>query len=261
MKLRELQKAFLDSLSGNDNQNLLATLCESDAISANRRIAVHRSNMRFSLSSTLRQIYPVCHRILGKDYFEQVVQAYIGHYPSDHSDLNYYGQHLPEFFAELLTVRDELIDFAYLPDLAKLESYLHTVYYAADNPPFDFGAFAQVVTQQDSKEIWFLLPASLKLLTSVYPLFAIWRANKNKEMATEVASCEDNQYLCIYRRDDKPTVELISQLRYDLLWMVSRGASLERLAEQFDTLDNELPSLIKNGWLCGFTASSPKPGP
>ncbi len=36
---------------------------------------------------------------------------------------------------------------------------------------------------------------------------------------------------------------------------IAGGATLEQLAEQFDTLDNGLPVLIKDGRICGFAAT------
>ncbi len=255
MKLRDLQKAFVGSLLGHDQQKLLATICDSRAMTANKRIAVHLGNMRFSLSAALRQVYPICRRILGEDYFAQVAQAYIERYPSEHSDLNRYGERLPGFFAELLATRDELADFPYLPDLARLESHLHAAYYAADDAPFDFDAFAQATARQSDKEIRFLLPAALRLLTSAYPLFEIWRANKEQSAAAEVGARPTNEYLCICRRNNKPTAEPIDPSHFDLLQAIDKGATLEQLAEQFDTLDNDLPVLIKDGRICGFTAT------
>ena len=256
MKLRDLQRSFMDALIGGDcDRRLLAAVCDDGAMTADERIAVHRNNMRYSLSRTLQQIYPVCYRILGKGYFRQVAQTYIGRHPSDQNDLNDYGGYLAGFFAELAAKRDELSDFMYLPDLARMEWHFHMAYYAADDPPFDFGAFEKTA-RQNGGQVYFLLSASLALLASAYPLLEIWQTNQSEATATTVAR-EGNEYLCIFRRDDEPRIERIDQPRYDLLRAIAGGASLEQLAERSDMLDSELPTLIREGWVCGFTTSKP----
>ena len=256
MKLQDLQKSFIDSLLGNDSRKLRTLICDDNSMTADERIAVYLSNTTYTLLRTLQQIYPLCCRILGEDYFKQVARAYIKRYPSRHSDLNCYGEHLPDLLVELIETHDELSDFAYLPDLAKMESYLHMAYNTADDPFFDFKTFEKTV-EQGGEEIYFLLSDSLALLESVYPLLEIWELNQNTEQAESVSACEEREYLCIHRQHNKPRIGRISQPHYDLLQAINDGVPLNQLAERFDFLDSELPAIIKSGWVCGFTTSKP----
>lgn len=250
MKLKELQHAFIRSMTEGDPK-LNEWIADGRAMSAEERLAVYSGNMRMSLYRALEQIYPVCLRILGKDYFKQISRGYNERYPSQLTDLNGHGEHLCDLFEALIKAREELAEYPYLMDLAQLEYHYHRVYYDKDDTPFDYAAFAQHA--QVPQALHFELPQAMALMTSVYPLLKIWEVNQSDEKKVpEVSADTVREYLCVRRNKGRPCIERIDRERYAVLDSIAQGWSLERLAEAYQTLDTELPQLIQEGWVESF---------
>ena len=263
MNLDDLQKAFVRSAAtGKHDPQLLALVCDDARMSAQDKLAVYCNNARFALVAALEQVYPACLRTLGKDYFRQVARAYIKRHPSDDTDLNDYGAHLPEFFAELRNTRTELNDYAYLADLARLEYAYHAVYYAADtDAPFDFQAFEQC---DDKEAVRFELPASMALLQTDHPVLAIWEALREKDPEDQdetLVVAGGGESLCVRRTGGLPHAERIPKDRHALLSAIAAGRTLTELAAEFKQLDAELPALIADGWISSFHPAARKNAP
>jgi len=196
----------------------------------------------------LAQVYPVCFKILGENYFRQLATAYIKKYPSRHCDLNDYGEFFSEFLDDQSQQRAELIDFPYLSDLAKLEWFYQQVYFAADEIIFDFSAFAQLTEQQQAQSYFQLIPA-LKFIRSDFPIHSIWLANQG-DSKKNLTIASNSELCCVLRKNNQLEVVAIDGKAYQLLQRISEQITLEELS--ISGCSSDIAELIKKGWIDQF---------
>ena len=236
-------------------QQARTMLKPSPQITPDTAIAIYRNNHTGALTRSLATAFPVCRRILGDDCFNGISREYINRSPSRLSDLNRYGDLFPDFLGVWANGKTAFAEFGYLGDLARLEWCWHVAYYQEDDEPFDFAAFENA-GQSHMDTIRLRISHALGLLMSDYPVFEIWKINRDGKEAREVEANELPQYLVIYRRDGYPGVEVVSADIHSLLQNCRNGKTLAELAEQVktggDRLVEVLPELIRKTWIIGF---------
>lgn len=150
-----------------------ALLREGHALSAARRLQVHRNNLFESLGAALGAVYPVLARLVGERCFRQTAQSYVRAHPPHSGTLLDFGAALP---AHLRTL-DGLRSLPYLPDVAAFEWACHEVYHAAELPPLALATLAALPPEQQPGLRLHLQPCA-RLIASRYPVLAIWQANQ-----------------------------------------------------------------------------------
>lgn len=139
---------------------------------APRRYAVYRNNVTVGLIRTMEVNFPVVRRLLGEEYFAGLVREYVQKHPPLTPLMFQYGKS----FAAFLEAEEDLHNFAYLGDVARLEQQMRQSYHEADVSTLaanDLGTlpedtfFGCVLTPH---------PAAA-LLASPYALHAIYMAN------------------------------------------------------------------------------------
>ena len=252
MKLEQLQAAFLQELRGVGNTALRQQIV-AGKLDPVQRLGIYRGNSIFACRNALEQIYPVCLRILGDAYFGQLALEYIDDHPSTQPDLNVYGEAWPQFLQQLISAESAMAALPYLPDLACLEWHYHAAYYADDDTGIDFAGLQQVAPSLQDNICW-QGSASLALMQSAYPLFAIWHGNRGDNAVDSVVGLTEPECLVIYRHDYELLVETIDGNSYELLQGVLQSKTMVQLGAlaagpQLDTL---LPQWVQRGWICGF---------
>lgn len=226
---------------------LLAELEPIGNILPEQQIAIYQNNARGALQACLKQIFPMCCKILGENYFKQIAKAYIYEKPSTEYDLNHYGDLFSDFIEKTCLIRPELSEYSYLKDLAQLEWYYHDVYYVENSSAFDFQAFASLTPEQQNN-CRFVLAPCVRFLSSSFPVFSIWETNlQNRPEALVEQSA---QSLCIYRENNQIKTCLISPEIYDLLKLINSAAPLHEFAA--NNQSDMLPELINRGWVHDF---------
>jgi hypothetical protein len=238
-------------------QQVRAMLKPSPQLTPDTAIAIYRNNHTGALTRSLAAAFPVCRRILGEDCFNGIARKYVDLSPSRLTDLNRYGESFPDFLGAWTSARTAFAEFAYLEDLARLEWYWHIAYYQEDDEPFDFTAFANTSPSQMDK-IRLCVSHALSLLKSDYPVFEIWKLNRDGEEADEVQANELPHYLVVYRRNGYPGIEVVSADIHSLLQNCRKGKTLAELSEQVrtgeDRIEELLPGLVRKTWITGFEA-------
>lgn len=259
MNLKLLQTAFIEQVvvDSNPSTGFYEQLKQCGTLSPARQIEIYQSNVRSALRDTLKQIFPVCLRIVGENYFSQIADRYIRKHPSTCSNLNAYGQHFSSFIQTLLTQRSELSDFPYLSDLAKLEQLYHDLYYVGNDTVFDFERFT-ALSEAQHQRLRFKLSNALKLMKTPFPVLAIWQVNRDLGTSVETIQMpKQEQTLAIFRQHFQVEIENISFERHQFLEAMVKGTTLSDLINQFESVDNfdtnhQLTELITKGWINGF---------
>lgn len=263
--LVEIQNSFFQELSARsqdstENAGFLRSTVESPILERPERLSIYRNNIQAALSKTLQQTYHTCDMLVGKEYFLQLISSYIKETPSRTQDLNDYGETFANFLAKVVDERDEARFLCYLPDIAKLEWYVHLSSRAANDAPFDFESFAKL--DEDQKDhLRFVLNSSAQLLSSPYPVYKIWRANQTEQEqgGTIDLATERGENVFIWRKEFQVHVEPIGDRQlWELLQAVQRKKSLEdisKAARSEDVMTNTVSlvsRLIEKGWIVGF---------
>lgn len=254
-KLAQLQRAVLLAVAYDDQQIAHDYIETSNALSAEQRLSIYQGSRRESLIAALKTVYPVCHKLVGEEFFIAMATLYVKKTPSSSPDLADYGATFSLFIADFEPAQSLL----YLSDVAKLEWAWHLAYIAKDHLPLDFAQLSQIPeVKQDS--IIFELPPCASLLNSSYPIHRIWEINQDYYQGEETIDlAEGDAKLIIWRKDLTVRVDILSDVEWQILSAFAKRTTLGELCEQL-VHDRDyavditaiLPTLIEKGWLSSF---------
>ncbi len=249
MRLKLFQESFIQQVSSSSfADDFLKYLEPCGDLLPDQQLAIYQNNVHSALQKSLAQIYPVCKKILGEKYFKQLASFYIKNYPSTNSDLNVYGDHFSDFIGMQNQLREELKDFPYLSDLVKLEWFYHQIYYTTQISVFDFLAYSQLSEQQQAQSVFQLVPC-FRFMNSDYPVISIWQLNQDELNTQQTVNSKPEKY-CIFRNNNQIELIPIDTTMYTLLSNIKGGKTLAELVQM--DIDDDLPKLIKQGWIGGF---------
>lgn len=143
-----------------------------DGLPDAKRFSVYRNNVASSLTRALEAAFPVVRKLVGDEFFGAMAVVYLRAHPPRHRQLMLYGADFPEFLASFPPVAH----LGYLPDIARLEQALRESYHAADSTALPAEKLAQMPEAQ-LLQARFTLAPSLRVLSSQWPIHAIWQAN------------------------------------------------------------------------------------
>jgi len=239
--MNNLQTIQQKILSAVYDETALATAGElvhaTGTLDAPSHIAIYRDSIRLGLAHALREIYPVCARLLGDAFFAQVCEQYIQDHPSHSPDLNRYGLAFPEFMSKL-SLADEL---PWLADVLRLERAWHKVFSGVDATDFDLQCLAEL-TEEQSLCASIVLQENMQLIESVWPINKIWHANRDFSKEPEIIELtEQTVCLLIWRDGLTMHLDVLSAEMWSLLESLGKGDTLqdacELLEQQYPTAD------------------------
>jgi hypothetical protein len=157
--LRALQSAFAASLLQRD-------------VTVSMRAAVHRNNVRASLSAALAARFPVVARLVGAEFFRALALQFIEQQPPRSPVLAEYGAR----FGDFLDAFEPAREVPYLADVARLEWARHLAWHAADAAVLPIERLAAVAPDRlESVRLGFH-PATA-IVASIWPVVSIWTTN------------------------------------------------------------------------------------
>lgn len=235
-----------------ENTALTAIISPHDHLTLVERLAIYRRSIISGFIHTLEETYPVCHKLVGNDFFTAMARHYIAITPATSPDLADYG----ESFAHFITTFKPAQSLPYLTDVAHLEWACHKTIDAANSPPLDIQALATVPTLQQAKLI-FQLPAGCTILSSPFPIQRIWEVNQNNYQGDDSVNLDiGGARLLIWRLDMGLRIDELSIPEWTLLQLLSQQCTLEEIEEVTGTamidLSVLLPRSMERGWIRGF---------
>jgi hypothetical protein len=167
--LLEFQTAMRAQLL--DDSSPAAAAIVAAALAPADRISIYRNTSRIALTNALRLNYPAVQRLVGEDFFAATADIFIAKAPPQMAWLDFYGVEFPEFlerFAPAASLR-------YLPDIARLERAVSRALHTADAERLAPAQLANTAIA-DHARVSFVPHPTIGLLSSHYPVDAIWRA-------------------------------------------------------------------------------------
>ena len=255
--LRSLQQQCYRAFLLGDAEPLLPELVSRE-IPAPISVQVYQNNARETYRKALGASYPIVERLVGEDCFRGYAQKYMRNYPSTSGDLQDFGTALPDFLAELYTDSE----FAYLPDVARLEWAVEEVQLNRESALLDLDALSQVASERHA-DVRFHRSPSARLICSPYPILSIWRTNQPGQEA-EVDLTSGAEHVVVRRRAGSVELNLIDSVAASLAAHLDDAKTLEEAAEALESefaddpksdLATALQLLTSTGLLAEFTMS------
>jgi len=144
-----------------------------DAIPALARLRVYRNNSRLVQADALGRTYPVVRRRVGEEFFARLAAEYRDAHPSPSGDLHWIGERFPAWLATRLAQSG----YEWLADLASLEWACEQALAAGEAVPVALGALGRV-PPDSLAHIRIGFSPSLRLVSSPWPVWSVWRANQ-----------------------------------------------------------------------------------
>jgi hypothetical protein len=184
-------------LSGDDS--VLAEIPDSPKEKRETLFGVYRYAYGSRLVDALRNDHELLHLYLGDEMFDEMGHAYVKARPSEHPNLRWFSQGLPEF----LRSNAPYSQYPVLGDLAALEKALNDAFDGSDGAVVslaDVAAFAPDIW----KDLTFTAhPTAVRLDLTTNPA-AIWRALKNDETPPDAETLQEPARLLVWRQENTP---------------------------------------------------------
>jgi hypothetical protein len=254
LSLAELQRQFVRGLNS-QNTAIFDLIRATDTLSAQQVFAIYKSSINGALQGTLKEIYPVCNKLVGDDFFIAMINEYIVQYKSYSPDLGGYGKDLAFFITNFEPAKS----LPYLADIARLEWAWHAIFSAAPCQGINYTELAECYVTK-GEQIIFSLPTASTLITSPYPIHLIWQANQEDRDNEQVIVLPDNRkfYYLVWRERLTMRIDPIIETEWQILsWIQAKmnlGGICQQLAVKFPRikLESLLLKWVQVGWLATF---------
>lgn len=151
-------------------------------------LAVYRNNVRSAYLQVLRDAFPVVERLVGEEFFRYLAHEYFYSHPPSRPLVREYGREMPSFI-ELFKPAANL---PYLADVARIEIAWLDSYHAPDESPMPLPELYDALNSS-AEDATLKLHPSLRLLSSSFPAYSIWRHNhERKDDPLELSSEGEN---------------------------------------------------------------------
>ena len=218
-----MQTAFTSALFAPDAR-LPEGLVTPDGRPASKRFNVYRNNVISSLIEALGAAYPVVKKLVGDEFFTAMAGVYVRACPPKSPLMILYGGEFPAFLDDFEPARS----VPYLSDVSRLERARREAWHAADDPVAD-PAILSDLSAESLMEVRFVLHASLRLVSSPYPVASIWQANTTEPNAALDKTAQD---VLIARPRDNVLMNILPAGGHAFLSALSRGQTLGQATER-----------------------------
>ena len=250
--LFELQAGFRTALLANDERRVAADIVP-DRLGVPARLAVYRHHVLTTLTTTLESTFPVVCRLVDRRFFGWLADRFIRAHPPKGPCLFEYGADFPAFVRAF----PACAALPWLADVASLEWAMNSALHAPDARPLDPERLA-AIAPSELGQLVLRLDASVTVLTSRWPVDAIWRANQPGAGETDSVDLDVGPVRLEVRRDGEDVVfRALSPGAFALRQALAGGGTLEAAVESAleaePSLDvaQELRTLFDAGILAG----------
>lgn len=236
-------------LTGDDT--VLAEILDSPKEKRETLYGVYRYAYGSRLVDAMRSDHELLHLYLGDEMFDEMGHAYVKARPSEHPNLRWFSQGLPEF----LKTAEPYCNHPVLTDLAALEKALNDAFDAAEGEVLELTAMAAFAPEAwpDLKFRPHPSAARLNLSTNAS---AVWLALKNDETPPDAIVLEEPSRLLIWRQETTPMFRELPAEEAMMWDEAANGIPFGVLCEMLATYDDPDGAAARGaGYLHGWIAS------
>ncbi len=252
--LDDLQNQFVKGLYSQSDA-IMQYIPATNKLAAKQRLQIYQSSIFGIKQKSLQEIYSVCNKLVGDDFFIAMINKYIDLTRSNSPDLAGYGWSLPDFIADF----PPAACLPYLSDVARLEWAWHKLFNAPATHKLDFNQLAETYTSY-GENIVFHLSSESSLITSPYPIHKIWEMNQDDYMGDDTMTLTEHQffYLFIWRNELQMHMDVIDAKTFQVLNAIMAEKTVGEIVNEVtqNIPENEfiqiLTSIAARQWLAGF---------
>ncbi|HYD19168.1 MAG TPA: DNA-binding domain-containing protein [Patescibacteria group bacterium] len=206
-RLRDLQDKMMEKIQkGGAAEGL--PIKKQQPLDTEQRLNIYKNNTKMILRDLINQVFPVTALLLGEKFMAFAADEFVGMAPPDSGDMNEYGAQFPEFLEHL----PNLNQFAYVPDVARLEWLAQEAYLSPRLPPLTQADLAAV---KDPVNMVLPVQPHLQLLRSGWPVDRLWtRVTAEGEKLKDFEMKPAETYAAIFRTGDSIRVWSITEGGY-----------------------------------------------
>jgi Putative DNA-binding domain len=184
-------------LAGDDT--ILAEILDSPREKRETLFGVYRYAYGSRLVEAMRNDHKLLHRYLGDEAFDEMGHAYVKARPSEHPNLRWFSQGLPDF----LKSAKPYCNHPVLADLAALEKALNDAFDAKESPVLALEDMAGFAPELWNDLVFRPHPSACRLDVATNAA-AVWLALKSDETPPDAATRDAPSRLLIWRLDSTP---------------------------------------------------------
>jgi Putative DNA-binding domain len=236
-------------LTGDDT--VLAEILDSPREKRETLYGVYRYAYGSRLVEAMRNDHELLHSYLGDEMFDEMGHAYVKARPSEHPNLRWFSQALPEF----LKTAEPYCNYPVLADLAAMEKGLNDVFDAVEGPVLELSAMAAFAPEQWNDLKFQPHPSAIRLDLATNAA-AIWLALKNDETPPDAATLEEPSRILIWRQDTTPMFRELPTEEAMMWDEAASGIPFGVLCEMLATYDDPEGAAARGaGYLHGWVTS------
>lgn len=228
--LAEFQSRFTASLREPEDGSALTLFAPPRCVPLARRFDVYRNNVHASLVDALADIFPAVQRLVGREFFRAAARLFLAKRMPSSAALIAFGKGFPEFLDRF----EPAATLPYLGDVARLELLWLDAYHAAEVPSLDPAALQD---GDDPSGIRLRFHPSAALLSSGWPVFQIWRSNREDAEVMPIDLDAGPDFLMVFRTGGEVRVVSLSAGMHAFFERLAAGAALSDAAETAGAAD------------------------
>jgi Putative DNA-binding domain len=249
--LADIQKKFLERILTGGSESGRSHTSSGHPSGEKYSPGIYSELVATNHLNALRDVYPVCCRLVGERYFSFLAWHYLTERPSDNPDLNRYGDDFPDFLGQEVGVRHELRDLVYLPQVSQLEWAM----YSASRADPQFMPMEEILSKMarlgDKGAVLFLINPSLSLMKFDYPVIRIWKENQLEEVRDIKLDVCEQAVVCKNHGD--VLYQIVDDEIFDFIKLILDGVTLDELNDVYRDREQRLEQLIIrsvcDGWI------------
>lgn len=229
MRLSEFQESFKYTMlepDHLDNDLFRSAFRQDHGICLENRMKVYRNNVIRSLIDAAMAALPMTEKLVGRDFLEQAMRAFVVKNMPSQGNLNLYGMEFPDFIQNYEPAKH----LPYLQDFTRLEWLWEAAYYAPDDLPLD-PAELMSISEENMPNLQFSFRKSFALLESEYPLDEIVDFCRSQDQDNLHALSDRGCKLMIYRPDLKVELRRLDDAEHLFLSALQDGQTIHETAE------------------------------
>ena len=200
-------------------------------------MGVYHDNHRANVRQALELAYPALRRLVGDEYFVQLVAQYRMSTPSRSGDLHHAGAGFASFVHAHFSTANAAARYACLGDVAALEWAWQEVFVAEDAPTLEPNALASIA-ESSWPALRFRLHPACRLVGSRYPIHALWIANRDAAGDATVDLDAGADYVFLTRPQHEILVRRITPAAFEFLCALQARTTLAEATERACALDS-----------------------
>ncbi len=220
-------------------------------IAGEERLDAYSNGYVARVHESLSEVYQAVKHLAGDQAFEALAHHYAAAYSSHNYNLNYAGEHLPEFL-KTVALSENL---PFLPDLARLEWQVAQAFHAFQGEPFDASVLSAFAPEGFEKLHIHFQP-SVSIVASEWPVLDLWKARKTLLKEINIDLVDRPQNVLVFRNGLEVFCEAVDLAQSRLLGGLLSGRTLGEACEWFaENLSDHEPADV-SAWFARWAANS-----